>query len=313
MADQRAARTVTVAAFVPAFALCVAHAAVTNFELPAVGLVPLAFSSVLGIYLIRTGKTRPPSRARRSIGRHSDDEEAHISPEADEDNNGDAAGAHPFLLFVADVVLAASLMVVLVFTWIAYANTCLYGCWRPREPMLAAYATVPLMLNFTIHAWLALREFAVGVGLVDLIHYLMWHTVPPDCPHCGNQIRPETLKTPPWFRTMSLPAVSLPRPSLASVPRMMSGASGKHVFKAPAWMTGRSQDMAPLLAEGAGTTQQHPPFHDEYDEDAEAVRPSLEVAAQESQGSQSSQAAEVAEEIVVGKKNKGKGADESAF
>lgn len=51
---------------------------------------------------------------------------------------------HRILVFVVDVILAASLMVVLVFTWIRTGNG---GDRRPKLAMLAAYSTIPLLVN----------------------------------------------------------------------------------------------------------------------------------------------------------------------
>jgi hypothetical protein len=51
---------------------------------------------------------------------------------------------HRISVFVMDVVLAAGLMVVLVFTWIRTGRA---GDRRPELAMLAAYSTVPLLVN----------------------------------------------------------------------------------------------------------------------------------------------------------------------
>jgi hypothetical protein len=51
---------------------------------------------------------------------------------------------HRILVFVVDVILAAGLMVVLVFTWIRTGHK---GSKRPELAMLAAYSTMPLLAN----------------------------------------------------------------------------------------------------------------------------------------------------------------------
>jgi len=58
---------------------------------------------------------------------------------------------HRILVFVVDVLLAAGLMVVLVFTWIRTGRRT-GGRWdRSAElAMLAAYATLPLLLNLSV-------------------------------------------------------------------------------------------------------------------------------------------------------------------
>lgn len=65
----------------------------------------------------------------------------------EEDGGGGGRGSvltHRILVFVVDVVLAAGLMVVLVFTWIRTGRK---GDKRPELAMLAAYSTMPLLAN----------------------------------------------------------------------------------------------------------------------------------------------------------------------
>ena len=103
-------RIASAAAFIPAFPLCLAHGVVSHGVVPAVGLVPLAFSSAAGVFL-----------ATRSA--HHD------------------KFKHPALIFASDVVLAAALMVVLVYTWLTAPQR------SASFSMLAAYATIPLLFN----------------------------------------------------------------------------------------------------------------------------------------------------------------------
>src|SRR5688572_22233153 len=86
-AGPRLLRMATAIAFVPAFPLCVAHGALSHQVVPAVGLIPLALSASAAIYL-----GRPQSRNEK-LG-------------------------HPAVIFGADTVLAAALMVTLTFTWV---------------------------------------------------------------------------------------------------------------------------------------------------------------------------------------------------
>lgn len=114
-------------------------------------------------------------------------------------------------------------------------------------------------------------------------------------------MRPESIETPPWFRKMSVPSFSWHGPAFsgATIPGM-SGAKGPRDWKAPAWMRGR-QDVGPLLAEDA--ERNRAPYHDDYDEDAMAVRASVDAPSQ-------SQPSSAVEEVVVGKKDKGKGSED---
>jgi peptidoglycan/LPS O-acetylase OafA/YrhL len=108
-AGPRPLRLATVLSFVPAFPLCLAHGVASHTPVPAVGLVPLAFSAGLGVAL---------------LGKHL---------------------AHPAAIFGADIVLATSLMIVLVFTWIESPMSGNAGL-----SMLASYATIPLLVSLYV-------------------------------------------------------------------------------------------------------------------------------------------------------------------
>ncbi|KAK3297128.1 uncharacterized protein B0H64DRAFT_473279 [Chaetomium fimeti] len=168
----------------------------------------------------------------------------------DDEGGGDGGSVftHRILVFVVDVVLATGLMVVLVFTWIRTGRK---GDRRPQLAMLAAYATMPLLVNFLIHSYLAARELVAGLAIPGLVEYTAWRVVPADCPHCGNRLRPDSLPPIPWYETVSRPKVSLPRITAPSIPRpslpsfsvpKFSGLKGPREWKAPAWMRGRNPD-----------------------------------------------------------------------
>jgi len=186
-AGPKGLRLATVASFVPAFPLCLAHGITSGAVVPAVGLVPLAASAGIGIALL----------------------------------TGRAQALHPSGIFAADFVLAGSLMVVLVFTWIIEP--------RGRDAglaMLASYATMPLIANLyvggadprpgetyygmrvanhlsaacsLIHFYLATRAVYIGLALDSLVQWMAWQAVPPDCPNCHTRLRP-SLPQFPWFR-----------------------------------------------------------------------------------------------------------------
>lgn len=162
MADSRTLRIVTATTFLPAFPLCLAHGVVSHSPTPAVGLVPLAFSASVGIFLIsrQSAEKQPISEPERGDGV----EEGQEQEQGDEQVEGQERGQenaerpqvtsdaltptptrnHPILVFTVDTVLAAALMVVLVFTWIDSSS----GSTNSAETaMLAAYATMPLLVN----------------------------------------------------------------------------------------------------------------------------------------------------------------------
>jgi len=143
MADQRIARGILVANFIPGFVLCTVHGAITRNEVPAVGTVPLFFSSGLGLYLFASGRLRSHAQKRPLLGRPDDIGDAQIGPDSDEEELSSPV-VHPFWIFLADAILAAALMIVLVFTWIEVPRRWGGGT---GGAMLAAYGTVPLLVN----------------------------------------------------------------------------------------------------------------------------------------------------------------------
>ncbi|KAF4336670.1 nucleosomal binding [Fusarium beomiforme] len=163
-ASHRTLRLVAIASFLPAFPLCVAHGVLSNHPAPAVGLVPLSFSSGGSLFLLRR--------------RERDDGLAHKL-------------SHPVLAFVFDVVLAAACMIVLVFTWITKGPLASLS-------MLAAYATIPLLVNFFIHLLLALESLYTGLAVHSVVQWLAWRALPPDCPHCDHRLRPDFPELP-WL------------------------------------------------------------------------------------------------------------------
>jgi len=156
MADARLLRIVTIATFLPAFGLGIAHGTLSHDLVPAVGLVPLAFSSSFAIFLLSRHRKRAKAKQRQS---EVETEEAGTSQSQEETahDHGDgelqsllarphdhssAPVAHPILVFLADAILAAALMVVLVFTWVGAGSG-----YSAELAMLAAYTTIPLLIN----------------------------------------------------------------------------------------------------------------------------------------------------------------------
>ncbi|KAI5859527.1 hypothetical protein GGS23DRAFT_600228 [Durotheca rogersii] len=143
---------------------------------------------------------------------------------------------YPVLVFATDTTLATALMVVLVFTWLRAGRD---GA-TAETAMLAAYATIPLFVNFLIHLYLAVREFSRGLAIRELTAWLAWQVVDPDCPDCGRRLRPTALPALPWYREAPvLPALpAVPRPRWASaVPAWKRPTWRRPAWRAPAWKT----------------------------------------------------------------------------
>ncbi|KAK0727600.1 hypothetical protein B0T26DRAFT_747912 [Lasiosphaeria miniovina] len=331
MAEARKLRIVTAATFVPALPLCIASGVLSSEPLPAVGLVPLAFSAAAGVFLTLQKQTRR-SRHRRhgsdrdveraaSVYSSSSSEAGHESLVPDRQELARGAQAppepeytlltHPIVVFLADAVLAAAIMAVLVCTWISVPD---YSRQRPQLAILGTYATFPLLTNFIIHLYLALSELAAGLALKALVQRAAWQAVPPNCPHCGERVRPDRLPTIPWAESVSAPTlppfpnISVPRLSITSV-KLPAGPSfnfkGPSEWTMPAWLTGQKQDQgyAPLLVSQDAADP-------DDDVDHGAYRASATSTAGPSYGAIDAGPAEsaspVVEAVVVGKNKKGK-------
>ncbi|KAI0106876.1 hypothetical protein F4814DRAFT_72499 [Daldinia grandis] len=255
MTDARTLRIVTAATFLPAFPLCVAHGVISGSPTPAVGLVPLAFSAGAGIFLnSRQSRSKQtplelePDLEQGGIEESALEQEYERGPETEDTQQSREASdeptpapapkstpTRPILVFAVDTILAAALMVVLVFTWIDFSGSSSNSA---ESAMLAAYATIPLLINFLIHLFLAVREFSRGLAIPGLTQYLAWQAVPPDCPNCGHQLRPDAPPSMPWFDGASLPRPSLRIRSvkwkLPAIPKVRAPE-----WKTPAWFRNR--------------------------------------------------------------------------
>ena len=124
-------RLVPVAALVPAFALCLAHGVVSHRPAPAAGIAPLFVSAVSSLVLLRL---RPaPAAEGDEAGAGADGEEEQTAAQRARE-----VLMHPIVIFALDALLAAALMLVLVYTWMSPGR-------RGSLAMLAAYATIPLL------------------------------------------------------------------------------------------------------------------------------------------------------------------------
>ncbi|KAI1774497.1 hypothetical protein F4818DRAFT_418095 [Hypoxylon cercidicola] len=272
MADNRTLRIVTAANFLPAFPLCLAHGVVSKSPAPAVGLVPLAFSAGAGVFLVSRHSSKKkqaaPEPERGDVGEGQEQEQVQEQGQGDiqqpqgPSNASKPAKSNPILVFAADTILAAALMIVLVFTWIDSSS----GSSNSAETvMLAAYATMPLLVNFLIHLYLAVRELSRGLAIPGLTQYLAWQAVPPDCPDCGRRLRPRAPPRMPWLDEASLPKPALKnvKLKLPALPKMKAPR-----WKTPAWFRPRGYAALPAADEDEDPTTA--PYRD----DPEAGEPS---------------------------------------
>lgn len=109
-------RKSTVFSFAPAFILCIIHGIVAEMAVPALGLIPMFFSSLLGAFLMY--------RDQISFG-------------------GSPITLTRANILFADLALGTGLLLILILSWIFVPG------WRSDggQVMVGTYATVPLMLN----------------------------------------------------------------------------------------------------------------------------------------------------------------------
>lgn len=123
-------RVLATADFLPAFPLLLAHGIVSHSVVPAIGLVPLAFSAGTSLFIL----------LRWNRSKTSNPEEQSPQQETGDEETSDGL-SHPILVFAFDVTLAAALLVVLVFSWLRSAQ------FNGQQATLSAYATIPLLVN----------------------------------------------------------------------------------------------------------------------------------------------------------------------
>lgn len=147
-------RLVFVLSYLPSIPLGITHGVLSHKVVPALGLLPLTASAATAIaaYRLREkiaeiDEERRQQAQEADVAHADDDEEAADSELYGEDTETGTAAAkfraaitHPVTVFVFDVVLAAATMIVLVFTWVDHGH-------RSNMSMLAAYATIPLLVN----------------------------------------------------------------------------------------------------------------------------------------------------------------------
>lgn len=133
-------RTLTWVAFIPALPMLLAHGFMSKNAVPVAGLIPQSLSTVAGIWLLRRqSKSRAAQDADGGGGIMGSVENAVEDGIHELDTVGEKL-THPFLVFAFDIAIATGIMVVLVYTWKSSSKSAALS-------MLAAYATIPLILS----------------------------------------------------------------------------------------------------------------------------------------------------------------------
>ncbi|KAH6670302.1 hypothetical protein F5X68DRAFT_265050 [Plectosphaerella plurivora] len=144
-------RIVTIICFLVLFPLGIPASIIFHTGLPALGLVPLAASTIFSLILLRKQKTKK--------AKHS-----------------------PFFIFSMDFILASCLLVVYLFTWFEVAGQSYWWYTDNAAAMLAGYATIPMLVGLGIHGYLAGRTLCLSLVRKKKIGNV--------CPNCSHQIQP---------------------------------------------------------------------------------------------------------------------------
>ena len=140
--EARLIRGITVVNFLPAFPLLVAHATLSESPLPAFGLAPLFVSSVAGLFLISRYRARDSARQKSVARSEYVDDTVDESEGWEGEAEGETVFTHRIMVFLIDAGLTVGFGIVLAFTWIARGTNS-----DATLAMLAAYGTVPLLVN----------------------------------------------------------------------------------------------------------------------------------------------------------------------
>jgi len=165
----RAANIVT---YPVAFTLSIAHAATSHDGLfPAIALVPQTASALFSGAILYFGKLRREHR--------------HV--EFDDGSENKRRRVRNATAFVGDVILAASLMTCMVFTWLHREARQYYQYYYSNLEItiLGTYATVPFIINMTIHIFFALRAIFLSLPREWMDAF---RAAPATCPHCHHNL-----------------------------------------------------------------------------------------------------------------------------
>ncbi|OAA73848.1 hypothetical protein ISF_00749 [Cordyceps fumosorosea ARSEF 2679] len=186
-------RTLTWIAFIPALPMLLAHGFMSKHLVPVAGLIPQSLSTVAGIWLLRRkSKERSDADGEDGRGGIMDAVEGAVEEGIHEVDSLSETLTHPFLVFAFDIAIATAIMVVLVYTWRSSSNSAALS-------MLAAYATIPLMLSFISHVALAFAALWDGLAIHGHIKWAASRAIDSDCPNCSHGLWPER-PTMPWSR-----------------------------------------------------------------------------------------------------------------
>ncbi|KAK0384144.1 hypothetical protein NLU13_8233 [Sarocladium strictum] len=174
IAFAHASRKLILLSYIPCFVLCIVGSCVSSRVLPGLALIPFSASALLSIVTLFIARRQ----RKRSI-------QLPAGNTIDEDGGKAPVLLNAFAVFTYDVSLATSLMVVMIFIWTQ-------DDWS-RSVEVDTFATVPLLLTFIIHVYLAL------LALIQAFQYALKREAPSvTCPNCNTKVRTKSRFS--WFR-----------------------------------------------------------------------------------------------------------------
>ena len=129
----RLLRIISVLTFIPSLGINIAHGVIFNTVLPALGLLPHAFSVGLALYDLGWWK-KLRGHPQYSI----------ILEDPEE---GKLPLLRLFVVTLSDVILGVSLLVCIVVSYIFIASNRYYYGYDPAEAILGTWGTIPYFIN----------------------------------------------------------------------------------------------------------------------------------------------------------------------
>ncbi|KAF6811626.1 hypothetical protein CSOJ01_05610 [Colletotrichum sojae] len=137
-------RKITIVFFPFAFTLLLIHGIITNCSFPALDILPLAGSALLSILILRRDLLAALGSPIQALSESN--------------------------IFAADIVLLVFDFIFLIISWATIREP-----WDRGQIVLGTYGTVPLMVDFGIHAYLSVSQLG---------HMFVRRSC--DCPHCRD-------------------------------------------------------------------------------------------------------------------------------
>ncbi|KAF9872280.1 hypothetical protein CkaCkLH20_10107 [Colletotrichum karsti] len=120
-------RKITIISFPPAFIILLIHGIISNCAFPALGILPIVSSAILGLFIIRRDVVAALGSPIQALS--------------------------PSNIFFADLFLAGFHFIFLLISWAMIRDP-----WDRGQVVLGTYGTVPMMVNTGIHLYILIPQ-----------------------------------------------------------------------------------------------------------------------------------------------------------